>query len=382
MSIECQLLIKLSFLLYNKDKLYILYGGVNVAIVTNENKKNNHFMTLKRLTKGADEVVISSPFLAGDIKTLLQEFKKDQHIRKLTLYTVLSDFDQAVNRPSLLQSFYNFCLENKIVCQINIEENQHSKIYLFKRNSKIKSALVTSANFTRNGLYDQGETGVIIENESDLIALEKSLSNGETRELSVDKINMLVEKAAEFRASIPDMPNQNHVRRFHPEDFLDKDFVDSVIFKDRNFFIKPIGSAEKPYTKHEPINTEIHFPKRYRPHVKIGDYLICYATGKKYLLGYYEITSNPAWDPSNERWPWYVDTRCLSPVFSECFWEKNITLEYALDSYHKKYPDGPVTLSKGKTNLNGLLMGNGKIQLTEIFAQHLISLIHGAEHSL
>lgn len=160
---------------------------------------------------------------------------------------------------------------------------------------------------------------------------------------------------------------------FNPWDHVALADGAQVLPLDRNYYIKPVGCAEDPYEDHMPIGPKLFFSKT-KPHVQSGDILICYAVGPLDLLGYYEILSPPEYDDSNERWPWFVMTKCLSPQYSARFWESNLKLTETVRSYNKQYPDDPVTVAGNKT-LGALQWGKDKIKLDRDFAEHLISLI-------
>jgi len=66
--------------------------------------------------------------------------------------------------------------------------------------------------------------------------------------------------------------------------------------------------------------------------------------------------------------------RCLSPAYSNHFWDTGVTLTKAVKCYNFQYPGEPLT-STGNTTLGALQWGIDKIKLDKSFADYLLALI-------
>jgi len=334
-----------------------------------DNKQISHLQELKSLFSQSTEVTIASPFLSSQVYTLLDGLNFSKKLRSITLITVLASFDQSLSAPLTLNQFSKYCNDQNITRRILIDDKLHGKVYIFKTNSIPKCALVTSANFTHTGLNKNHEVGVMIDDSRSISELESNLIKG-CKEITFKDIQKIHQASINFVAAHPRKKTPKDA--FSPWQYI-KDESKSEHTNNREYYIKPVGWTKEPYTEHKPLGQNLHFSKK-RPNVKVGDILICYAVGPKHLLGYYEVLTEPAYDTNEERWPWYVKGRCLSPSFSNNFWNTGITLSKAVKRYQRIFPEQPMT-STGNTTLGALQWGSDKIKLDKTFSDYLISLI-------
>lgn len=100
--------------------------------------------------EGTNTVCIVSPFITDNmVKHLLDNFK-GQTIKVLTRYN-LNDFRSGVSSLTALESLL------KVKAQIKGVLGLHSKLYLFD----YKSVMITSANFTNGGFFNNKEFGLL-----------------------------------------------------------------------------------------------------------------------------------------------------------------------------------------------------------------------------
>ena len=74
----------------------------------------------------------------------------------------------------------------------------------------------------------------------------------------------------------------------------------------------------------------------------------------------------------NERWPWFVEVNNLTTNLGKTWTKKNLKVMDIAREYAEIYKL-PVT-QRGGYNLNGLMLGNDKIQLTDEFGRYLLVL--------
>jgi HKD family nuclease len=120
----------------------------------------------KLISSNTDRLVIASPFLASDIATLLREFSF-QKIQKFELITTFKPKDpEQLTKPFILKNLFEYFAENcpKTKLRVHVDNALHGKIYIVtKENSR--EMIVSSANFTRNGLSNNHEWGLAINDD-------------------------------------------------------------------------------------------------------------------------------------------------------------------------------------------------------------------------
>ncbi len=336
-----------------------------------DNKSKFHFKEMQELISGSDELIITSPFLSPGICELMAGLGITEHIERITLVTVLASYEQALLKPPILYNFMNYCDTHDINWSIRIDETLHSKVYIFKNQGEPCKAVITSANFTINGLRLNHETGVVITDKEILKGMEYNLLEG-SQILTANDVQLTNEAVLEYKKQRISKNKQRE--QFNPWDFVKSSANNPVIYPERDYYIKPVGYVDKPYIRHEPIDTNLYFSKQ-RPNIKPGDILICYAVGLQHILGYYEALQDPVRKAEESRWPWYITSQCLSPEYSSKFWVTDLTLFKVVADYNRLYPGEPVAMS-GKTKLSGgMQFGKDKIKLDKVFAEYLISCI-------
>lgn len=157
------------------------------------------------------------------------------------------------------------------------------------------------------------------------------------------------------------------------------------IAKGTKVFIKPVGVSSDPiyegdFSKKE--HTYMYFSKKRPTSVNIGDLLIAYAVGGRKILGVYKVTSDPKWDEDGDpRWPWYVESDCLTPCLANCKWlEVNLWVTGIANHYAETY-NKSIT-HNGGMNLGALNYGSDKIWLDDEHGQCLLNKVMDVEHKL
>jgi len=146
---------------------------MNESIINNLTRKN-HLSTLIDLFSSANEIVIISPFISSDFNFF--PFDKLSHIDKLTLVTTLKPkTSDQFKKVTFLDQLFNFCDNHDISLNVLVENSLHGKIYIAKFNEQAVGAVLTSANFTRNGLKVNNEWGVSINDNTQIQTIEEGI---------------------------------------------------------------------------------------------------------------------------------------------------------------------------------------------------------------
>ncbi len=340
---------------------------MNLEIISNT-KKNNHLDYLKKNALKADTLIAVSPFVSDDIAKLVGSMTT---IKKIILYTTLQKYDDSAQKVIALHEFYGFCINNGIDLLIKIDDNLHGKVYLFYDGISAKGFVLTSGNFTENGLVKNHEFGLYVEDVEKQKEISDIITSINTYDLSYTQLSEIYNEALLF------------IKK-HPKIQYEKFKVDKLINKKPSstqngtikYYLKPVGTSEKPFNKPRVIkeNDMLGFGQNPKTMQK-GDVLLLHSVGPSSIVGYYVVTSDDAVyfeNDENDRWPWKVEAECHSSKFSANWWEYELKTYELVDEFIKAYPGIHITAAGGDT-LGALQWGRDKVQITKEFAQFVIS---------
>lgn len=336
------------------------------------NIHSNHYSDIKDILVNADELKIVSPFLMESFDDFFSQLIGTD-IRHISLTTTLKDNDTDLFKKSnALHSFCLNCKINNITYSVYIDNDLHGKIYIASKSGKPLQGIVTSANFTNAGLKTNHEWGILIDDSHQLIQLIKEVQSVEKSSLSTSELEEVIKKVDAFSKMYP-------VQKEPKIDLTVSDIFSKrkhAVTSDKRYFIKPVGVSDDPFTENRRLSTniqELHFSKKRPASVREGDVLICYGVGSTKLLGYFEVVEGPYYlEGTSSRWPWEVKGKNLCPAYSQRWNAFDNTISSIQASYNA---ETPITKNNKGINLNGLKYGSDKIQLTEEFASHVISII-------
>lgn len=332
------------------------------------------------------ELLLVSPYITSDFEAL---FKNDDFssLKSITLVTTLKKNDQdQVTKPKALKSFYKLmstkCPKAKL--KIHINNSLHGKIYIFRKSDACK-AIVTSANLTHSGFYNNHEWGLLIDDDKTIDQFENEvlecIDYPEITESIVDRLIMFT--------SINLQNNPYWAQVVTPT----SDIMEDVYYQGKNnngnprYYLKPIGVSEDPILKKDQkdfsdLHQNLGFSTKGTGSIRAGDIIITTAVGCGCLLSYFQITGSPREatyeekqaKPWKNRWPWHIEGRNLSPNYGGSWWKYNLDRKLLLESFKEHHPEQPVTQAGSKT-LGSINFGSDKVEITKLFADYLISKI-------
>ncbi|MBU4524130.1 MAG: phospholipase D family protein [Desulfomicrobium sp.] len=362
---------------------------IDIKMVSNSGV--THFDELKKLFKTqSDKLIIISPFLANNIQELLSEFSFEES-KEVELITTFKPSDpEQITKPKVLKFFFEYFKHTypNIKIKIHINNKLHGKIYIAINGIK-RSMIVGSANFTRNGLFNNHEYSLKIHDNTVIDSIIKETFNSiEYQEVTYHQIC----KACQFAESYEkDHPEWTQGPKIHCN-ILDVIYsVENKKNTSPQYFLKPIGHSKSPILLSDQcdfsaLHQNLHFSKKKPKGVMKGDIIITTAVGAGSILSYYIVTggiyhvskTDIENDPFLERWPWYVEARNMSVEFGKEWWKHDIKRQEILNEYLKKFKDVPVTNAGGFT-LGTINRGNDKVKITEEFGKFIISRINGCK---
>lgn len=354
------------------------------------NTADSHLSFIQNLVaKKASRLIIASPYLASNFEKFLQKFDFSC-CSEIVLFTTFkpNDYEQ-LTKPFQLKSFFNFMANSypKAKVVIHIDNSLHGKVYVSSfENESI--ALITSANFTNNGLQNNHEWGLAT-NKNEVIAtlLDELFDAIEYPSITLNQIAKACLFAEHYMRT-----NSEWNRK--PE--IESDILGTVYSVgnpenlDPQYFLKPIGVSDSPILHKDKrdfseLHQYLHFSVRRPKGVRKGDIVITIGVGGGALLSYFIVTGalqhvseeeikNDLW---KARWPWYMEGRNQAQEFSSKWWTHDLQRNDLLEEFKSSMPDIPVT-EAGGFSLGTLNRGNDKVRITKQFGQYLISKIDNA----
>lgn len=347
-----------------------------------DNINSNHNKSIQSILSESDEMVLVSPFLTEDFSEFVHDVS-ELGIKSIILITTLKDNNlDLFNKANSLYSFCLSCKLNNVKFEVRIDNKLHGKIYIGIKNGFPLKAIITSANFTENGLSYSHEWGVEISDTDKIQKLLDDIFKVVSNPLSLNDIDIIVKSIDEFfqKHELNDIPKPKlnvtdiFIGKLKNSNIKNQINLSSSSNEDIKYFLKPIGSSENPIDDDWQvgnINQDIYFSKRKPVSVRIGDILICYAVGSRKLLGYFRVINEPKLTNNKDRWPWLVETENLYPEYSSKWSSYDNTLTNIVLSFPKNID---LTFVGGKS-LGALNYGADKISLNEQFAKHIINVI-------
>lgn len=343
---------------------------VKLNILTNR-KKNNHFSCLKKMAAKADTLIIVSPFVTDDISKLIENMTT---IKNITLYTTLQKYDDTAQKVIALYNFFEYCKGKSIDLLIKIDDNLHGKVYLFYDGIKPKGFVLTSGNFTENGLVNNHEYGVCLENEEKQKEMADIIMSINTYDLSYIQLCEIYDDALKFIKKHPAVQQG----KFKVHKLINK--KPSVTQNGSvKYFLKSLGTVKEPFDKSRVIKDVDMFGFSKNPKkMQKGDVLLIHGVGHpSRIVAYYVVTSDEAiFDKKDDsdRWPWKIQAECHSLQFSAAWWNYELKTQELRNDFLEQNLGKHITLVGGD-DLRDLQ--KGYMQITKEFAQFIINKIPG-----
>lgn len=325
----------------------------------------NHGAAFLSLCKNADEIVMASPFCYGDFSAFADAIIDIGSIRKIVFITTAKNEEIA----GKIDSLHSFCKEmDRIGVQwtLRIDNKLHGKVYIFKKCDQPVVGIISSANLTHNGMEMNHEWGVQIDNVQLLEEMESQIVKDAPDLLTIEKLNEIKDRVM---ASCPLGDKKTESVNVEIDDIVHP----YQVAKGIKIFIKPMGVAENPIFKGDfSKDKRMYFSKRRPRAVRAGDILIVYAVGGRRVVGVYEVMSQPIKEIGGmKRWPWYVETKCLTPNLSNHKWEHvcPFVTQIAQDYVARL---GKSITHVGTKTLAALNFGSDKIWLADDYGRYLL----------
>lgn len=343
--------------------------------VISNSSTTNHCETFMALCQRADEVVMVSPFCYSDFSAFAQMLESYGRIQKVLFVTTLKT-EEMVGKIDSLLSFSKEMNRINVQGELRIDNHLHGKIYIFKANGYPFAGVITSANLTHNGMVANHEWGCLIDDEQQLVEIEQQVMKDAPDQLTDAMLDEIKERV---KKKFPEGVKKEPVVTIDIEDVIHP----FAITKDTRIFIKPVGVSNDPiYGGDYSKETDMYFSKKRPNAVRVGDILIAYAVGGRKIMGVYKVKSEPLKDEDGDpRWPWYVESDCITPCLANCKWsDVGFHVTGVAREYVEKF-DKAISHT-GRKNLNAINIGWDRVQLADEYGQYLLGMIMKLESRL
>ncbi|MDI6047408.1 restriction endonuclease PLD domain-containing protein [Flavobacterium yafengii] len=339
--------------------------------IINNRTKEDHELNLLNYFKSSDEAIIVSPFLSKSFKFF--GFDKIKHVNKITLITTLkNDYNDQLCKINFFKNLFDFGIKESIDIEILIDNSLHGKIYIFKKENEFKNAIITSANFTLNGLKLNNEWGISFDEPKKIEEITRDLISN----IVLEPITKTILDNLENKFASNPQPKQVIVKTINLVEILGLKSNPLIIPNKNTIWLKPIGSSEhfiKLNEKYANPTHELYFAKNPRG-VKIGDILIAYAVGYKKVLSIFRVASSVLiTSNSSDRWHYYLEGENLTRFYGNEWNKHNIHIS---DQKHFFVKENKLSATpSGKNSYGTLQRGGDKLRITSEFGNYLINKI-------
>lgn len=349
------------------SKLFMSYQIINNL------SSSNHGKLIKSSITKSDEVIIASPYLFKEFKTLVEETDWCD-TRSLHLITTLKDnSEEQFEKIASLKSLVDQASKNNFSLRISIDNYLHGKIYIFKSNQKYQSAVISSANCTYNGFYSAREWGIELFSAPEIANLHADLLKNLDRDnLQPTDIYAMYDAAEEYKKE----HGQPKLKKIPLElSGLIKDAATIVAASDTKYFLKPIGHSAHHVSSSDMFDSPLqalHFAKQQPKDIKAGDIFIAFAVGSGRVISVYRMKSPLKFTTPSDRWPWYMDAENLAMPFAKNWWKNNLTKENLKKDFNALYPSKNIKPSWQSQTFGAFQHGRDRMEITADFARYII----------
>lgn len=344
-------------------------GNMGVSLLSNCGDYN-HYNFLIKYSKRADKIIIISPFLTADMPQILSKMPT---IKSIELYTNLDGYGIAATILPAIYRLYEYCREKEISVSVKCNNHLHGKAYLLYKESECKGCIITSGNFTDNGLKNNYEYGVFLENESMQKELVNQIYGLDCLELTYEEVVELNRKSEEFAQKHP----AHNIPVFKVSDYIQNKIIMPNTCR---YFWKVLGCKERPIVQGYAIIEELEdigigFKKK-PPRILKGDIIICHSKDVDKVLGYWKVLNDEAKEGTafeGDRKKCKLTVSCMSKKYSSHWWEYDIKKSDLVKEYNRiKKQEEHITAKDGDT-LRGLQRGH--VEITKEFAEFVVDSI-------
>ena len=338
------------------------------------NSRGNHIEEVKELLANSNKALIVSTFIS---LTVIDKMKNwlTSGFHELTLITTLKEKDpDQLRKVPVLMDLFRLKKTLGFHLTVKIDNQLHGKVYIGMRDENFTGAIVTSANFTDNGLENNHEWGIFFNDQKEISNMHQQIVKDASLELT--------EKALmKMKQWIDDNPKEDVKSPSIDVSFIDMIEKPIVNKASLTYWLKPLGKSPDPVPPTRLFGEgehQITFTTKNPRGIAEGDILLVYSVVSQQMISVFEATDKRGVltefdNPGDERWPIYIWCKNLSPEYGANWPVKGLTFRKLREEFLKRYPTKSVLPSGNK--LNGMQWGADHIKCIPEFAEYVLMRI-------
>lgn len=292
-----------------------------MKIINNNDTLNCHFNTLIDLIEDAEELLIVSPFISSNFNIVPQ--KHLEKIKRITLLTTLPKlYSEQEKKVGFFLHYLSLAKQYNFNLTIYIDDSLHAKVYIGKSGNNYK-AIITSANFTNNGLKTNNEWGIYLENSKQIQNIwDTIIKSPKIYKLDSETIYEYEQIIKSEKISPTQKPDLAY--NLQPP-------VPPIISEQSEitYWLKPVGTQENPTPDSDLYNAatrDINFVVKPKG-IKKGDIVIYYAAHRKNIVSVFIVEREYFKNEHRKDFPYSVTGRNLYPYYGAEWPKMNITID-------------------------------------------------------
>lgn len=348
----------------------------------------DHLSLFRQLIQECDACLLVSPFLSEHFGPFIEGLNVKGKQIELVSTCAPRGTDQ-LTKPFALRNFGRTCLgATGQWPTIGLDQQLHSKVYIFFLNGEPYAGIISSANLTDKGLTKNHETGVLITDTRALGILgreiRKQIEYVSLSEYQIDKLcqgaDAIKRNQAADLVTDYDIGLANLLNRYATPSAGNRNMK---LQKNAQYFIKVSGVTGRPILpEHRMPVDDPHCQLSFATspgNVRLGDCLLEVAVGGKCFLSYYACASTvfersaneKLENPDHQRWPYYVWANNLSLNYGAAWYERPIYYNDVVKDFKLSHQNISVTEAGSDHFLGAMQLGHSYIQVTKEFGEYV-----------
>jgi hypothetical protein len=218
--------------------------------------------------------LIASPFISLAAIDKMKNWLTSG-FQELTLVTTLKEKDpDQLKKVPVLEELFQLKKLRSFRLTVRIDNQLHGKVYIGKKDVNFIGAIISSANFTENGLENNHEWGIFINDQKEILSIHQQIVKDASLELTEKDL-------MKMKQWIDDNPKEEIKSLTIDVSFIDMIEKPAIKATGITYWLKPLGRDHKPVPTSVLYGDARHmitFSKRGKPiGIKEGHIIIAYS---------------------------------------------------------------------------------------------------------
>ena len=145
--------------------------------------RNKHRKEIKHLFSRCSKILIASPFISDEGIEFLKGCGSEKFEQVVLITTMRAKDGDQIKKVPVLLKLYSLLQHGSSSCKlsVHIDDRLHGKVYIGQRGERFVGAIISSANFTGNGIERNHEWGVYIDDQDKVRNVYNQILNDAVR---------------------------------------------------------------------------------------------------------------------------------------------------------------------------------------------------------